>query len=83
MGSEEQEELYPPLLERIKHFYTDGINPCKIERNYRLKPLRQNKYLSIYLHGLCENSHGMGDAGSFSLISLRSETITAEVMKKK
>lgn len=29
----------------------------------------------IFLNGLCETSHGLGDAGSFSLLSLRSETI--------
>jgi L-ornithine N5-monooxygenase len=27
------------------------------------------------LNGLCESSHGMGDAGSFSLLALRSKTI--------
>ncbi|HEU5469671.1 MAG TPA: SidA/IucD/PvdA family monooxygenase [Actinophytocola sp.] len=30
----------------------------------------------IYVNGLCETSHGLGDAGSFSLLALRSKAIT-------
>ncbi|MEV5606730.1 SidA/IucD/PvdA family monooxygenase [Streptomyces sp. NPDC052225] len=29
----------------------------------------------LFLNGLCESSHGIGDAGSFSLLSLRARTI--------
>jgi L-ornithine N5-oxygenase len=29
----------------------------------------------VYLNGLCESTHGMGDAGSFSLLALRSARI--------
>ncbi|WP_176059326.1 SidA/IucD/PvdA family monooxygenase [Paraburkholderia sp. BCC1876] len=30
---------------------------------------------ALYLNGLCESSHGLGDAGSFSLVSVRAQTI--------
>jgi lysine/ornithine N-monooxygenase len=33
----------------------------------------------IYLNGLCESTHGFGDAGSFSLLALRSSTIARSV----
>ena len=29
----------------------------------------------VYLNGLCESSHGMGDSGAFSLVSLRATDI--------
>jgi len=33
----------------------------------------------LYINGLCEASHGFGDAGSFSLLSVRSDTIADEI----
>lgn len=35
----------------------------------------------IYLNGLCETTHGLGDAGSFSLLSLRATTIAESLAK--
>ncbi|MDT8912361.1 SidA/IucD/PvdA family monooxygenase [Amycolatopsis sp. PS_44_ISF1] len=35
----------------------------------------------IYLNGLCETTHGLGDAGSFSLLSLRAATIAESLAK--
>lgn len=35
----------------------------------------------IYLNGLCESSHGLGDAGSFSLLALRARDICNSVMR--
>lgn len=32
-------------------------------------------YPPLYLNGLCESSHGLGDAGSFSLVSFRARDI--------
>ena len=37
---------------------------------------------ALFLNGLCESSHGIGDAGSFSLLSLRAKTI-AESLRKQ
>jgi lysine/ornithine N-monooxygenase len=33
----------------------------------------------VFLNGLCESTHGMGDAGSLSLVSIREEKILSEV----
>ena len=35
----------------------------------------------LFLNGLCESSHGIGDAGSFSLLSVRAGRILAAVRK--
>ena len=34
------------------------------------------------MSGLCEATHGMGDAGSLSLVSLRAERITNLILEK-
>ncbi|WP_414148121.1 hypothetical protein ACMGGR_02890 [Erwinia sp. BNK-24-b] len=45
-----------------------------VERNYEVKFVSQANS-DFYLNGLCESSHGLGDAGSFSLLSIRSAVI--------
>lgn len=54
---------------------------AEIGRDYRLLPAPGESLPPIYLNGLCETSHGMGDAGSFSLLSLRSATIVSSLAK--
>ncbi|MGD5472396.1 hypothetical protein QUT08_22360, partial [Xanthomonas citri pv. citri] len=34
----------------------------------------------IYLNGLCEHSHGIGDGQSFSMVALRAEAIVKSVL---
>ena len=36
----------------------------------------------MVLNGLCESTHGIGDAGSFSLLSLRAEMILKGLREK-
>jgi L-ornithine N5-oxygenase len=43
-----------------------------VERDYQV---RTQAGLPLFLNGLCESSHGLGDAGSFSLLSLRASEI--------
>ncbi len=52
-----------------------------IGRDYRVLPADGRTLPPVYLNGLCESSHGMGDAGSFSLLSLRSDTIATSVLR--
>ncbi|MEV8516977.1 SidA/IucD/PvdA family monooxygenase [Dactylosporangium sp. NPDC051484] len=55
---------------------------AQIDRDYRLLPSDAGSLPSIYLNGLCETTHGLGDAGSFSLLSLRSATIATGIAKQ-
>lgn len=72
-GQNKDQELMHPLLTSIEQFYKkndDGT--LYITRNYQLEPLDAYPDLpSIFINGLCESSHGLGDAGSFSLLSYR------------
>lgn len=52
-----------------------------IGRDYRLIPRPGLDLPPIYLNGLCETTHGLGDAGSFSLLSLRAATIAESLAK--
>lgn len=71
LGLGDQEELCPPLLASMIA-NKDQPLAIQIARDYRIN---LNGTLPAYLNGLCESSHGMGDAGSFSLLALRSKTI--------
>jgi L-ornithine N5-oxygenase len=35
----------------------------------------------VYLNGLCEASHGMGDAGALAMLSARSSDIAESLVK--
>ncbi|MNQ77242.1 L-ornithine 5-monooxygenase [compost metagenome] len=68
LGTGEREEPYPPLLAPL----ATSRGAMQTARDYRIN---LGGSLPTYLNGLCESSHGMGDAGSFSLLALRSKTI--------
>ena len=72
LGLGAQEEPCPPLLASMIANRDQPSAMIKIARDYRID---LNGTLPAYLNGLCESSHGMGDAGSFSLLALRSQTI--------
>ncbi len=77
LGSKENEEPYPPILKNIKHYLRlndDGY--LNINYDYSINLLDEiDLNTPLFVNGLCESSHGMGDAGSFSLLSLRSAMI--------
>lgn len=83
LGEEENKEFLPPLLSNFKDNVTtlDNKNGAVryISPNYEV--FVKNTELPIYLNGLCETSHGMGDAGSFSLISIRVNKILKSILK--
>lgn len=75
LGPNPQQEQYPALLGTIiDHFQFDEDGYLIVESDYRLRS-RVESTPPLYLNGLCESSHGIGDAGSFSLLSLRAATI--------
>jgi L-ornithine N5-oxygenase len=75
-------EFLPPVLAGIAGRV--GRTPtgrALVGRDYRLQPPPGGTLPPIYLNGLCETTHGLGDAGSFSLLSLRSSTIATSLAK--
>jgi len=52
----------------------------QVEYNYRIRLTQRHRVgAPIFLNGLCESSHGMGDAGSFSLLAQRSAAIVEAI----
>lgn len=79
-GTGENEEPHHPLLRNIAPFAacrSDG--DIAVSRDYRVRAAKDDFPLPIFLNGLCEASHGFGDAGSFSLLSLRAQTIADSI----
>jgi L-ornithine N5-monooxygenase len=76
----DKEPIHPLLgnLAPQLRFRQDG--GVAVARNFRLFPKDADTQLpGIYLNGLCESTHGFGDAGSFSLLSLRSDLIAQSI----
>lgn len=73
LGTGEGCELFPPILSDVApHLPRRADGALAIARDYCV-PVEGDA--SLYLNGLCESSHGLGDAGSFSLLSIRSADI--------
>jgi L-ornithine N5-oxygenase len=73
-------ETIPPLLEPFaQEIRLDSAGAVEVTRDYRVR-FHNDSLPPVYLNGLCEASHGFGDAGSFSLLSVRSETIATAAL---
>lgn len=73
----------PELLHNVaQHFnWTGGY--LDVERDYRVRYTAETEAMpDLYLNGLCESSHGLGDAGSFSLVSLRARDILTSIVQR-
>ncbi len=69
-------EKYPDKLKNIYPLLKKDIDGViLVEKDYEVK-ISNKTSGGFYLNGLCESSHGLGDAGSFSLLSMRSEVIS-------
>ncbi|WP_242909167.1 lysine N(6)-hydroxylase/L-ornithine N(5)-oxygenase family protein [Actinomadura terrae] len=82
LGPRPHQEPYPALLAGVIdrfQFDTDGY--LITEPDYRLRSLMDGTP-PLFLNGLCESTHGIGDAGSFSLLSLRAATIIDGLRKE-
>ncbi|PQQ31837.1 ornithine monooxygenase [Photorhabdus luminescens] len=79
MGCEENQERNHPLLSNVaNHFKRREDGSLYVARDYCLES--NDKPLSpFFLNGLCESTHGFGDAGSFSLLSIRSWLIAEKI----
>lgn len=50
-------------------------DPLDVSRSYQAAFRSGQAHPPLFLNGLCEASHGLGDAGSFSLVSIRAREI--------
>ncbi|MCX4091976.1 SidA/IucD/PvdA family monooxygenase [Nocardia sp. alder85J] len=82
MGSNPDNEHHHPLLEHVhRQLRTDAEGDLVVERDYSVHPVAGTA--PIYLNGLCESTHGIGDSGSFSLLSLRAEVIARSIIETR
>lgn len=84
LGAGDGKEAYPALMSGISRFVDLSAGALSVDIDYRvrLSPDPRHAGAPLYLNGLCESSHGMGDAGSFSLLSLRSATIVESLQRR-
>lgn len=76
LGTSEHQERYPPLFTSLLPYAkTQGDGCIQIGYDYRVDMDKQLIGAPCFVNGLCESTHGMGDAGSFSLLSLRAQQI--------
>lgn len=76
LGIGEDAHRCPPLLEGLyDRIATNAHGVVDVQRDYRLVARAHDSLPPLFLNGLCESTHGFGDAGSFSLVSLRAALI--------
>ncbi|MFC5286503.1 SidA/IucD/PvdA family monooxygenase [Actinokineospora guangxiensis] len=75
LGGGERAESLPPLLaDLLPVLSVDPEAGLRVGLDYRVATDDPHAP-PIFLNGLCESSHGLGDAGSFSLLALRAKAI--------
>jgi L-ornithine N5-oxygenase len=75
LGPGPRQERFPRVVRGIAdRFGYDAEGYPRVSAEYLAEPALPGTP-PLFLNGLCESSHGIGDAGSFSLLSLRARTI--------
>ncbi|HEY6924259.1 MAG TPA: SidA/IucD/PvdA family monooxygenase [Steroidobacteraceae bacterium] len=83
IGTGERDVPTLPILSNLAHIIDFDESGClQVDRNYQLK-LTEKDTGSVFLSGLCETTHGMGDGGSLSLVALRAERIANRILDRK
>jgi L-ornithine N5-oxygenase len=72
LGPAPNQEPYPQVLAGVAQLLRLDGGYLRISEDYQLETPGTPP---LFLNGLCETSHGIGDAGSFSLLSLRAAAI--------
>ncbi|MEQ5841276.1 SidA/IucD/PvdA family monooxygenase [Paraburkholderia acidicola] len=79
IGDGPKREAYPKLLAELTPMFDLSRGHLNVSIDYRVQFSDavdvDHTAAPVYLNGLCESSHGMGDSGSFSLLALRSAAI--------
>ncbi|MBY8863521.1 lysine N(6)-hydroxylase/L-ornithine N(5)-oxygenase family protein [Nocardia sp. CA2R105] len=82
-GTGPDDELSHPLLRSVRHrIACEADGTPVVHRDYSLEFASAEGSLSVYLNGVCEASHGMGDAGALAVLSARANDI-AESMRAR
>lgn len=82
LGPAAHQERVPAVIGAIaEDFVYDRQGYLAVSPDYEVQPVDAGMP-ALFLNGLCESSHGIGDAGSFSLLSLRAKVI-AESLRKR
>ncbi|WP_031007916.1 lysine N(6)-hydroxylase/L-ornithine N(5)-oxygenase family protein [Streptomyces sp. NRRL F-5727] len=82
LGPAAHQERVPALMRGVaEEFAFDAHGYLAVGPDYEVRPVAAGTP-PLFLNGLCESSHGIGDAGSFSLLSLRAKVI-AESLRKR
>lgn len=77
-------EPYPSILEPIHdRLVMNDEGFLQVNRDYSASAVGDRDSLPpLYVNGLCESSHGFGDSGSFSLLSLRAAEISESLARR-
>jgi L-ornithine N5-oxygenase len=78
LGVHDRYEQLPPLLADLADIVQmDEYAGLSVGRDYRVNTESgaAAHLPPVYINGLCETTHGLGDAGSFSLLALRAQAI--------
>jgi L-ornithine N5-oxygenase len=79
LGPGPQQEPCPPLLAGLQdRLHMAETGQVWVGPDYELAGEGVGP---LYLNGLCESTHGMGDAGSFSLLALRAARIVGSLQR--
>jgi len=84
-GSGPNDEPYHPLLAGLAdRMSTDATGMLQVARDYSvdLHTTNRGEPLKLYLNGLCEASHGMGDAGALAVLSARASDISTAIAQR-
>lgn len=82
LGPGPHQERVPALMRTIAdEFRFDEHGYLEVEPHYEVRPV-DPRTPAVFLNGLCESTHGIGDAGSFSLLSLRAKAISESLWKR-
>lgn len=72
----------PPVIENMRSLMRlDADDKPLVNRDYSIQFSTQSR-AGLYLSGLCEHSHGIGEGQSFSMLALRGETILKSVFDR-
>lgn len=83
IGPAAHQERVPALLAGLRETLAlDAAGCLAIEHDYTVRRTPQPGLPPLILNGLCESSHGMGDAGSFSLLALRAQAIVDNLERR-
>ncbi len=81
-GPHPQNQKIPEILSGVKHLLVLKNRAISVGRQYDLA-LTQDAPGCLLMNGLCEVTHGMGDAGSISLMALRAQDISDRAFSYK